>query len=307
MDKNFIITQLDETRKEEHGQLVVNSFNVHYAKKGYEKYMPFSGHDATLFFDVYAHISKGYNFAAVDTETDKLIGACFYHPREYHVGLGVMAIHPDYMGLGIGKRLVEEILNFTKRNGYKSLRLVGSALNIESFSLYNRMGFIPRQVFHTMMINVVDDYSFDHSQIRKAEIKDIDEIAELEYSISGISRKNDYKFAIEDPLNIFQLLVYVSLEGQIEGFVMSSLHTASSIIGPGVGKNETIMKSLIKNNLEYYRGSSAMFLLPMENHTLVTEMYNLGAKNVETHLYQVWGDYTKPKGVVLPSFLPESG
>ncbi len=42
--KNYIITELDESRKEEHGQLIIDSFYVHYAKKGWtDKYMPFSG------------------------------------------------------------------------------------------------------------------------------------------------------------------------------------------------------------------------------------------------------------------------
>ncbi len=205
-------------------------------------------------------------------------------------------------------KIEEEIIKYTKDNNYSSLRLIGSALNLESFSLYNRLGFVPRNVYHTMLVNVTEGYHFPvTSSIRGGDIDDIDAIAKLEISVSGLSRKNDYKFGIEDSRKIFELNVHIDLNGQIDGYLLSSKHPASCLIGPGVAKTEEIMCSLIKGGLSRFKGGSVMILLPMQNHNLVKELYSLGARNVETHLYQVWGEFTEFKGIVLPSFFPESG
>lgn len=308
--KGYSIRPLLDTDREEHGVLLLNSFNTHYFRKGWkDRYMGFSPNEATLFYDVYKEISPGHSFAAIDDSTGLLAGACFYHPREYHVSLGVMAIHPEFSGRGIGKALVESIINFTKENNYKSLRLTGSALNMESFSLYNRCGFVPRQIYNTLLIPVKEDYKpleKLEGSVRKATLQDIDALANLENEVSGISRKGDYTFAIENTFEIFEMLVYESSEG-IEGFMMSIKHPASQIIGPGAARDEHVLDSLISVSLNRFKDTSVMTLLPMEQHSLIRKMYDLGGRNIETHLYQVWGEFQGFKGLSIPGFMPETG
>src|SRR6185436_11230122 len=102
----------------------------------------------------YRRISPGHCVVAADPASGSLLGACFYHPRETHVSLGIMAVDPDACGRGVGSQLVKHIVDFTEKNGYPALRLVGSACNMDSFSLYNRAGFVPRLVHQDMVIPV---------------------------------------------------------------------------------------------------------------------------------------------------------
>ena len=58
------------------------------------------------------------------TEIDgRIAGSCFYHPRDSHVGLGIMNAAPEFAGRGVAKALLTEIL---ERAGELPVRLVSS-------------------------------------------------------------------------------------------------------------------------------------------------------------------------------------
>ena len=50
-----------------------------------------------------------------------------------------------------------------------------------------------------------------------------------------------------------------------------------------------------------------MFLVPVDRPELVRRMYEWGAKNVEIHFCQVRGHFEPFDGVVMPTFMPETG
>src|SRR4051812_8111211 len=55
----------------------------------------------TLFFDAYEALDPGCCVVAQDRTTGHLTGSCFYHPRETHLSLGIMNVHPNYFGTGV--------------------------------------------------------------------------------------------------------------------------------------------------------------------------------------------------------------
>ena len=50
-----------------------------------------------------------------------------------------MSVHPNYSGRGVGKQLVNYILDYTKENNYKSCRLVSSAINMDKRNMVEQM------------------------------------------------------------------------------------------------------------------------------------------------------------------------
>ena len=239
------------------------------------------------------------------------MGACFYHPREYHVSLGIMSVHPDYWRRGVGKAMVDHIIRFTQENNYKSCRLVGSAINMNSFSLYNRSGFIPRVVHNDMVINVSADNQYarvsGEDRVRDAEIDDVAGMGELEMEVSAIRREMDYRYAIENPRRVLHASVYENDQQGIDGFMISVKHAALNMMGPCVARTEEIALALIRNELERFTGTWVLFVVPVEKRKMVEQLYKWGAVNVETHLKQVRGEFQPFKGVNMPSFLPETG
>src|SRR4029450_1138689 len=106
------------------------------------------------FYEVYSALEPGCAVVAENTRTGRLMGSCFYHPRKHHVSLGIMNVHPNYFGGGVARALLQHIIDYTERRGCKALRLTSSALNLDSFSLYNRAGFVPRYAYQDMFLKV---------------------------------------------------------------------------------------------------------------------------------------------------------
>ena len=310
--KPFLLRPLRDSDVSEYTDMLYNSFNAWYWKHGWGKdYFGCRPEETAIFYDIYNDLTPGHSIAAFDNNTGRMMGACFYHPREYHVSLGIMSVHPDYWRRGVGKAMVDHILSFTQENNYKSCRLVGSAINMNSFSLYNRSGFIPRVIHNDMVINVSGDNPYTRvpgeDRVRDAVIKDVAGMGELEMEVSAIRREMDYRYAIENQLGVLHASVYENNQKGIEGFMISVKHPALNMMGPCVARTEEIAIALIRRELERFRGTWVLFVVPVEKRKMVEQLYKWGAVNVETHLKQVWGEFQPFKGVNMPSFLPETG
>lgn len=295
----------------EYADMVYASFNSWYWKRGWgQDYFGCTSQETRIFFDIYNDLTPGCSVAAFDEATGRLMGACFYHPRDVHVSLGIMSVHPNYGGRGVGRALVDHILNYTRDMGYKSCRLVGSAINMDSFSLYNRAGFIPRETYHDMVIAVPDagiGPVEGSDNVREATLEDVAAMADLEMDVSGIRREMDFRYAVENPRGCLHATVYTNAQNGIDGFMLSTRHPALNMLGPCVARTEACANTLIGVETEHFRGSGVLFSIPMKNREMVEQAYRWGAINVETHLKQVWGEFPGFNGVSMPSFLPETG
>ncbi|MDH5738479.1 MAG: GNAT family N-acetyltransferase [Gammaproteobacteria bacterium] len=297
----------------EHTDLLYSSFNSWYWKHGWGRdYFGCSSQETSIFYDIYNDLTPGCSIAAFDNKTNRMMGSCFYHPREKHVSLGIMSVHPNYGCRGVGRKLVDYILDYTRDNGYKSCRLVSSAINMDSFSLYNRAGFIPRMTYQDMIINVLnedlDNFRVNGEEsVRDARIDDIGAMGDLEMAVSNIRREIDYRYAIENPRDVLHASVYENDQKNIDGFMISVKHPALNMLGPCLARTEEVAIALIKNELERFKGTVVLFSVPMEKRAMVEQMYSWNAINVETHLKEVWGEFTNFNGISMPSFLPETG
>jgi hypothetical protein len=69
-----------------------------------------AGPESTLLFcRVYEDLDPGCCIVAESTRTGRLVGSCFYHPRETHVSLGIMNVHPNAFGTGVARSLLRFI------------------------------------------------------------------------------------------------------------------------------------------------------------------------------------------------------
>ncbi len=292
-------------------ELIFASINVWYQQHGRPRIFVGGPRISEIFYDVYNALEPGCTVVAENPQTGRLMGSCFYHPRQHHVSLGILNVHPNYFGHGVGRALVQHIIDFTDSHGFKALRLTQSALNLDSFSLYNRAGFVPRHAFQDMFLTVPQEGMKQTvagaERVRPATAADLPALAALEMEVSGICRQEDYRYCLTNDLGIFHLAVYENPRGDIDGFMISSAHPAMNMLGPCVARSETETAALILRELDHHRGRSPIFLIPMDRSRLVHQLYDWGARNCELHLCQVRGEFQPFKGISLPSFLPETG
>ena len=261
--------------------------------------------DCLVFPGTYEALDPG---CCVVAEIDgRLAGSCFYHPRETHVGLGIMNAAPEFAGRGVARALLTEIIG---RAGVLPVRLVSSALNLDSFSLYTRAGFVPVAVYQDMVVpaeRVPAEAPEVPGVCRQAEISDLPAMLVLEEATSGVRRERDLLHFLMNEAGHWRTFIHLDPAGCLDGWLSSIDHPGSRLIGPGVMREEKTALSLIHAQLAMPRGGDPVMLVPAESKALVAGLYGWGARNVELHVMQVRGDYLTPKGIVMPTFLPESG
>ena len=262
-----------------------------------------------VFYDVYEKMEPGNAVVVENMSTGTLAGSCFYHPRPHHIALGILNVHPNYFGYGVGKTLVQHGINWANRDG-KPLRLTQSAINLDSFSLYNKMGFVPRHVFQDMTVPVPPEgLAFrvpGDERVRDAGPEDVKAMVELEMEVSGISREIDCRYCIGNADGFWHVAVHET-SGRVDGWIMSIDHPGANFVGPCVARNEEVAAALILRELDRHRGKSPIFLVPCECASLVRRVYDWGGRNTELHLCQVCGKFQPFKGISMPVFMPETG
>ncbi len=267
--------------------------------------------ECRVFCEVYGDLDPDCALVIEHQRTGFLAGSCFFHPRETHLSLGIMNVHPNYFGHGIAGRLLDRIIEEAESRDLP-LRLVSSALNLDSYSLYNRNGFSPFCIYQDLLISVAEDGLPDDRQkkklphVREAELEDIVAMGQIEFEVSGISRESDYCYFIENSMGIWHTLVALDDDGEVQGFLSSIDHPASRMIGPGAMRSSVVAEALLRAQLEHFRGKSVVFLLPSDQRDLIVAAYGWGARNCEIHFGQVRGAVQPVNGVAMPTFLPES-
>lgn len=306
----FELRPLEKTDRAELAELIYLSTNTWYQTHGRPPVISGGPATAEVFFDVYEALDPGCGVVAVSTRSGRLAGSCFYHPRPTHVSLGIMNVHPNYFGAGVARALLGHIVDDAERE-QKPLRLVSSAMNLDSFSLYSRMGFAPQVVFQDMYLTVPAEglpYRTEGDlQVRPATLDDVKAIDRLEQELVGISREKDYRYFLENLDGFWRLLVYANEQGELDGFLASVNKPGYTMLGPGLARTPAQAASLLLAGLNQCRGQTVVFLIPSQCTSLVAQMYQWKAKNCEIHFSQVRGDCPPVRGIQMPTFLPETG
>ena len=294
-------------------RLIRESTNCWYEANG--KAPIFTGElsSTMLFCDVYEALDPGCCILAVAKETGQIAASCFYHSRFTHVSIGIMNVHPDHFGKGLARQLLDRIVRLSNEQN-KPMRLVSSAMNLDSFSLYTRGGFVPRQIFQDMTLAIPEEGLAERAipgihRVRDAHLDDLQNIVQLEQELCFIERKKDHQFFLEHAMNIWNVCVIESEDTkQIDGVLVSVKHPGSTMLGPGFMRSEEDALALIRYQLDqHHRGGQPVWLVPSSCHSLVSELYGWGAKNCELHFGQIRGQWQEPVGVIMPTFMPETG
>ncbi len=263
-----------------------------------------------VFFAVYERLDPGCCVLAESVVNGRLAGSCYYRERDTHVSLGIMNVHPNYFGKRVGRSLLDWITDFTDARR-KPLRLVSSVMNVDSYSLYSRAGFVPRLLYQDLLVQVPPDgLAVDvpgAAQVRDATLDDLAAMAEVEREVSGISRSKDYRAFVENADGFWGVSVIEQGDGRLGGYLASIGHPLFNEIGPGVARTEEQGAALLLRELNRYPGRMPLVLVPCESTDLVRLLYRLGGRNYELHAAQVRGPAEPFRGVSFPTFMPETG
>lgn len=306
---DFHLRNMDAGDREDVSRLIYHSTNRYYVSIGREPIFQGDDMSASAIFDVYQRIDPGRGLVAIDDSTGAIIGSCFVHPRETHVSLGIMNVHPEHFGRGVARALLARIVDDAQQAN-KPVRLVSSCFNLDSYSLYTRAGFVPFCTFQDMLIEVpatgLESPPPDDLDVRSATLDDVQAMADVEREVSGITRLADYRYFIQNSDGLWLVSVAETSRG-VEGFLVSCKAASGTSLGPGVTRTQDQAAALVCAELNRHAGQCLLLLAPVACGDLVRQLYTWGARNCEMHVAQSNGPAQPPAGVVMPTFLPETG
>jgi hypothetical protein len=133
-------------------------------------------------------------------------------------------------------------------------------------------------------------------------------MADLESELSGVRRAKDFAFFVENRQGIWRTVVAENGHGAIDGFLVSVAHPGSTMLGPGVMRDEELAAALIADQLRHHArfGRAPVFLVPLDRPALQRRIYDWGGRNLEIHFAQVRGAFVPCAGVAMPTFMPET-
>ena len=265
-----------------------------------------------LFPEAYAALDPGESVVAAEVTSGALLGVCFVHPRKTHVAVGIVATAPEAQGRGIARAMLAPVLESARRNG-RPVRLVSSLLNLDSFSLYSRLGFVPHTIYQDFTLPVPatglpGPPPAGIARVRRVtSLMEARRLADFEYEWQGIHREQDYAFFLRNAVGDWRVWVLEDGSGNIQGILTASHHPSCAMLGPGVASDAEVAAALLWRALDALRGASPVFLVPCAAAALVHQCYAWGGRNVELHAAQSAGPVPPARGLAFPTFLPESG
>lgn len=192
-------------------------------------------------------------FRGVVAETDaQVVGSNFLDARSLIGGIGPITIDPSVQNKGIGRQLMQTIMEYAKNMA--GIRLVQDAFHNRSLCLYSRLGFLTREPLSVMQGPPLN-LQLASYEVRAASAADLGACNDVCRRVHGFDRGAEVKDAITQ-----KSAKVVEHLGRITGY-----STEIGFFAHAVGEANDDLKALIAAARAF---TGPGFLLPTRNHEL---------------------------------------
>jgi GNAT superfamily N-acetyltransferase len=171
----------------------------------------------------------------------RILGSIFLHvfPPSPIAAIGPLTVDPSAEG-GIGKVLMDAVLDQARKRHYDRVRLVQSPSHIRSFVLYTKCGFTLREPLLLMQGNPIrrDSSYLKGHDVRPARADDISACNQLCTSVHGFSREMELRQAIDQGAGMLSIDNLGGITGYAAGL---------GFFGHAVAKTNEGLKALVAN------------------------------------------------------------
>jgi N-acetylglutamate synthase-like GNAT family acetyltransferase len=228
-------------------------------------------------------------FCVVSESGGKVIGSNCLDERSSVAGIGPITIDPKAQDRGVGRTLMEAVMERSRSQQHPGLRLVQAAYHRRSLSLYTKLGFIVREPLALIsgppLLKKFEGYS-----VRRATSADVGACTALCFRVHGHDRTGELTEAIQQGH-----ATVIERAGHITGYA-----SGIAFFSYAVGETTDDVKALIAA-AESFGGPG--FIIPMRNAKLFRWCLENGLRVVEPLTLMTIGLYNEPQGAYLPSIL----
>ncbi len=230
-------------------------------------------------------------FSIVAELNGSVVGSNFLDERNPIRGVGPLSVDPSFQSKGIGRRLMETVLE--RGRDALGVRLVLDASNTVAISLYTSLGF---EVKESLMLMAGTPKSVppaeENNLVQPLALQDLDQCEALCFSVNGFERTSELRIALAffSPMALKQ-------DNRITAY--SSAMTFG-MTNHCVADNEQNIKDLILGAAQLTQ-QPLYFQMPTRHSPLFQWCLQKGFRAIKPLTLMALGPYQVPKGVYFPS------
>jgi predicted N-acetyltransferase YhbS len=220
----------------------------------------------------------------------RIVGSNFLDERDPIRGVGPISVDPERQDAGIGRRLMEAVIE--RGGGAPGIRLTQDGFNMRSLALYQSLGFDVKEPI-AVIAGKPSSGPTGEVEVRPLREDDLDDCEALCQRVHGFERTNE----LSDAIHAFKPFVAVR-DGHITAYVSS---VAFWPLNHGVAESEEDMKVLLLGAAAAAPEPIA-FLVPLRSG-LFRWGLSEGLRMVKPMNLMALGEYREPRGSWFPSVL----
>ena len=228
------------------------------------------------------------DFSCVVAEIDgRIVGSNCLDERSSIFGVGPITVDPEVQSAGVGRRLMQAVMDRADEQGAAGIRLVQAAFHCRTLALYASLGFDVREPLACLQGRTAQR-SVEGCRVRRAEAADLDACKALSVAVHGFDRTGELRGAMEHGGG-----KVVERDGRITGYT-----TDLAFFGHTTAETNADLQALIAS-AESFGGSG--ILLPSRNTAVLRWCLANGLRMVQPMTLMSKGLYNEPRGAWLAS------
>jgi ribosomal protein S18 acetylase RimI-like enzyme len=228
-------------------------------------------------------------YSVVAESEGRIVGSNFLDERSSIAGVGPITVDPAGQNHGVGRRLMQDVLDRASRQQAAGVRLLQAGFHNRSLCLYTKLGFRTREPVSILQGKPLGQ-KFVGYHVRAAMEADVTACNRLCHQVHGFDRAGELRDAIgQKAASVVEHL------GRITGYT-----TGIAFFAHSVAETNQDLLALIGAAPEF---GGPGFLLPTRNHEVFKWCLEAGLKLVSQMTLMTVGLYNEPAGAYMPSVL----
>ncbi|WP_348261961.1 GNAT family N-acetyltransferase [Telmatobacter sp. DSM 110680] len=228
-------------------------------------------------------------YCVVAESNGRILGSNCLDERSIIHGIGPITVDPDTQNHGVGRKLMEAVIERSHKRGAAGIRLVQAAFHNRSLSLYASLGFDVREPLSVMQ-GRTRDRSVPGCTVRPATPADLQACNALSHRVHGFDRGTDLAQAIQQGTALVTE----------RGGCITAYSSHLAFFGHTTAESNMDLQALIAS-VDSFAGSG--ILVPSRNAKLFRWCLGNGLRVVAPMTLMSTGLYNEPAGAFLPSVL----
>lgn len=233
--------------------------------------------------------SSDGSYCVVAEIDGRIVGSNALDERSTIAGVGPVSVDPRVQNLGVGRKLMQAVMDRANERKCAGIRLVQAAFHNRSLSLYASLGFDVREPLSCMQ-GRSRERNIPGCHVRQAQAADLDKCNTLCRQVHGFDRGSDLAQAVQE-----KTAVVVERSGRITGYA-----SALAFFGHATAESNLDLQALLAS-AESFAGPG--ILVPSRNTTLLRWCFANGLRIIQPMTLMTMGLYNAPAGAWLPSVL----